>query len=460
MARRGAKDLAEVVRLCKTRGFVFASNEIHGGFANSFDYGPLGTLLKRNVEQAWWRRFVTQEEACFGLDSSVMLPPVVWEKSGHLENFSDPLVDCRKCGKRFRADHLSEVDDRDLMHKDLQNGPCPCGKVNPWSDQVSDVRDFNLMFESSVGPIANDGAKAFFRPETAQGTYLNFTNYTKTARPRLPLGIAQVGKAFRNEVTPGQFLFRTREFEQMELQWFCAAEDANNWLEHWLKEGMHWLLNDMGLRKESLRLCEHAPEKLAHYSLRTTDVEFHYPFGWGELWGFANRGTYDLSCHGVTHREPGGGQPFVPTVIEPALGLNRLVLAILCDAFAVEEVGSETRTVLHLSPTIAPYSIAVLPLIKNSQEQVEISEDIVRKFRTAQPHLNVTLEATSTKIGKKYRRQDEIGTPFCVTVDYDSITSGEVTVRDRDSMQQVRVNASELPSMSIPQLQALFPKSQ
>ncbi|GBG26577.1 Glycine--tRNA ligase [Hondaea fermentalgiana] len=470
-AARGAKDLQEIVRLCKTRGFVFASNDIHGGFANSFDFGPLGVLLKRNIEQSWWRRFVTEQDACYGLDSSVMLPPVVWEKSGHLQNFSDPLVDCRNCGKRYRADHLCEAEgndetNRQAMREVLSNGKCPCGKLQPWGEEVSKVRDFNLMFETLVGPVVEDGAAAFFRPETAQGTYLNFGNYTKTAQPRLPLGIAQVGKAFRNEVTPGQFLFRTREFEQMELQWFCRDEEAEQWFDHWLAEGLSWLHGTIGVRPESVRLCEHDASQLAHYARRTTDIEFKYPFGWGELWGFANRGTYDLSCHGVEYREPGGGKSFVPTVIEPALGLNRLVLAVLCDAFREETVitpggdgapdKEEKRTVLGFEPSIAPYALAVMPLVKNNAEQRGMSEQLVRDLRAASPHLSIVLETSSGSIGKRYRRYDEIGTPYCVTVDYDAPSTGQVTVRDRDSMAQVRIAASDLMSMNLTGLQRAF----
>jgi len=450
------KSMRDLVSLCKRRGFVFPTSEIYGGFSNSYDFGPLGTQLKKNLLDSWWRRFVTSQRNCHGIDSACLLPPKVWEQSGHLSNFTDPLVDCKSCGKRFRADHLVDDYQQDTCADSLAANKCPCGNLQIWGDDVSSVREFNLMFGTSVGPIEGQGSLAYLRPETAQGAYINFNNVATSAREKLPFGIAQTGKAFRNEVTPGNFIFRTREFEQMELQWFCTQEESPEWFEHWLNLAQDWLVNEVGIKPESVRLLEHEKDKLAHYAVRTVDIEFKFPFGWGELWGIANRGVYDLTCHGITYSNSASKEKCVPAVIEPALGLSRLVLAALSDAYEVEELpNNDKRTVLHLHHNIAPITWAVLPLIPKDEDQIRIATEIHSSLAMA-PYGCVDIDISRTGIGKRYRRQDEVGTPFCITIDFDSKTDSAVTVRERDSMKQIRLPVDVLTSSTPTQLLKMF----
>mmetsp|Transcript_27675 Transcript_27675/g.44274 ORF Transcript_27675/g.44274 Transcript_27675/m.44274 type:complete len:436 (-) Transcript_27675:1559-2866(-) len=413
----------KLVSLCKKRGFIYASAEIHGGLAGSFDYGPLGSRLKKNIVDSWWNRFVTQNPRVHGLDSCVLLPKRVWEASGHLEKFTDPVVDCKSCCSRFRADHVELA------------GKCPCGKEAAWENCQTPVRDFNLMFDTDVGAVSDSSNKAFFRPETAQGAYLNFTNVAASTSTKFPFGIGQVGKSFRNEIKTSQFVFRTREFEQMELQWFCRAEEGNKWLEHYTREASSWLFDTIGLDKSKVRFREHDTDELAHYSLRTTDIEYEYPFGWGELWGLSNRGVHDLTCHDITYVDQVTKEKFTPTVIEPALGLNRLILAVLSDAMYRNP--EKDRAVLRLSPEIAPYKVAILPLMGKNQDQVSLGEKLFHEF--AQRGCSTAFEAGGARVGKRYRRHDEIGTPYCITIDFDTMEDKCVTVRDRDSMEQTRV---------------------
>ena len=434
---------------------MFPTAELHGGLANAFDYGPLGALLKKNVLDLWWRRFVTQEPAVRALDSAVLLPPKVWEHSGHLSHFSDPLVDCKQCKRRFRADHVAGFEAA-RAEASLAAAGCPCGSLARWGEQVSEVRQFNLMFKTQVGPLEGAGSAAYLRPETAQGAYVNFAHVREVGAARLPFGIAQAGKAFRNEVTPGQFTFRTREFEQMELQWFCRPEEGNRWLEHWLAEGQAWLRGTLGLRAESTRLAEHAKEDLAHYARRTVDIEFKYPFGWGELWGFADRGTHDLACHGLSYSDPATKEQLVPNVVEPALGLSRLVLALICDAMDEETLkDGDKRTVLRFAPAVAPFSVALLPLAPKNELQLATCSALFAQL-AANPWGAPTVDTASTSIGKKYRRQDEAGTPFCATVDFLTAQDSCVTLRDRDSMRQVRIKIDDLATRTPAQLSRLF----
>mmetsp|Transcript_4114 Transcript_4114/g.7869 ORF Transcript_4114/g.7869 Transcript_4114/m.7869 type:complete len:465 (+) Transcript_4114:71-1465(+) len=456
---RGISELRDLVALCRQRGFVYESAAVHGGFANSFDFGPLGVALKQRLQESWWRRFVTRRSDVFGLDSAVLMPPKVWEHSGHLDNFTDPLVDCKTCQKRFRADHLADME---LVNAGaLREQPCPCSKLEKWGDEVSEVRTFNLMFETSVGPVVGEGNKAYFRPETAQGAFVNFENVAQSTNARLPFGIAQVGKAFRNEVTPGNYIFRTREFEQMELEWFCNPDEAEKWFDVWLDDAEDWLVNTVGIRPSSIKHVEHAPEDLAHYARRTVDIEFNFPFGWGELWGIANRGTYDLTCHGLHYKDKTNNTKVVPAVIEPALGLSRLVLAVLCDAYRVEEIGvkkngaKDERQLLALAPSIAPHHVAVLPLVSNNADLAEVARKIFTDIGE-QPFGSPVLDMSKTSIGKRYRRQDAVGTPYCATIDFETIEDQCVTVRDRDSMEQVRVPIKEVTTRTPDQLGDLF----
>jgi glycyl-tRNA synthetase len=428
-------DLRErVANLCKRRGFVFPSSEIYGGFRSTWDYGPLGVLLKRNVKDAWWRSMVQLRDDIVGIDAAILMAPKVWEASGHLSTFTDPLVDCRVCKERFRADHLPA------------SGACPnCGA----KDSFTEARHFNLMFKTFVGPVEDDASVAYLRPETAQGIFVNFLNVQTTTRRKIPFGIAQIGKSFRNEITPGNFIFRTREFEQMEMEFFVQPDDAARWYEYWCQERFRWF-TDLGIPEARLRLRPHDPEELSHYSAGTSDVEFDYPWGWGELEGIANRADFDLSQHtkfsgeDLSYYDQEHDRRYVPHVIEPALGADRAMLAFLLAAYDEEDVpnekgGTEKRTVLRFHPRLAPIAVAVLPLSRNDK-LVPVADEIAARLR---PHFMIDVDSAGS-IGRRYRRQDEVGTPWCVTVDFDTLDDRAVTVRDRDSMTQERVAIDDL----------------
>ncbi len=413
--------MEKVVSLCKRRGFIFQSAEIYGGFRSTYDYGPLGVNMLRNVKNAWWRSMVQLRDDVVGIDAAVLSPPRVWEVSGHLENFTDPLVDCRQCHSRWRADKLE--------------GPCPsCG-----SSDFTEARPFNLMFKTHAGPVEDEGAVAYLRPETAQGMFVNFANVLQTTRKRPPFGIAQVGKSFRNEITPQNFVFRTREFEQMEMEYFVPPDDGPRWHEYWIGERYRWYV-DLGMPTERLRLRPHQADELSHYSIATSDLEFRFPWGWDELEGIANRTDYDLRHHAdasgvhLDYFDPATGERYVPHVIEPAAGATRTMMAFLLAAYDEDVVTGEARTVLRLHHRLAPYQVAVLPLSK--KEQLELLAREV--LHLCQPHFMCDYDATQS-IGRRYRRHDEIGTPWCVTVDFDSLEDRAVTVRERDTTAQVRV---------------------
>ncbi len=423
----------QVVNLCKRRGFVFPSSEIYGGFRSTWDYGPLGVLLKRNVMEAWWRAMVQERDDIVGLDAAVLMAPKVWEASGHLATFSDPLVDCRNCKERWRADQLPEPDG--------EGGPaCPnCG-----SHDLTEARPFHLMFKTHVGPVEDDGAVAYLRPETAQGIFVNFANVLQTSRKKPPFGIAQQGKSFRNEITPGNFIFRTREFEQMEMEFFVPPDQGTKWFEYWCAERLRWY-TDLGIPADQLRLRSHEAEELSHYSTGTADVEFAYPWGWGELEGIANRTDYDLTQHAkfsgerLEYFDQASGERYVPHVIEPAAGVGRSMMAFLLAAYDEDDAGGEVRTVLRLHRRLAPIKVAVLPLSKKDT-LVPTAREVLKLL---QPRFMTDYDETQS-IGKRYRRQDEAGTPFCVTVDFDSLDDKAVTVRDRDTLEQERVPIAEL----------------
>ena len=450
------KTMEKLVALCKNRGFVFAGSEIYGGLANTWDYGPLGVEMKNNIKKAWWKKFVQESPYNVGLDAAILMNPQTWVASGHLGGFSDPLMDCRECKERFRADKLIEdycaetgtaldkpidaftqTEMKDFIEE--HNIPCPsCGKHN-----FTDIRQFNLMFKTFQGVTEDAKNTVYLRPDTAQGIFVNFTNGQRTTRKKLPFGIGQIGKSFRNEITPGNFIFRVREFEQMELEFFCQPGTDLEWFAYWRSFCKNWLLS-LGMTEEHLRLRDHDPEELCFYSKATTDFEFLFPFGWGELWGVADRTDYDLTQHqntsgkDLTYFDPDKNERYIPYVIEPSLGVERSFLAFLCDAYDEEEIGEgDVRTVLHLHPALAPFKAAVLPLSKKlSDKAVEIHNELAKYFPT-------DFDETGS-IGKRYRREDEIGTPFCITYDFDSETDGCVTVRDRDTMEQVRVPIAEL----------------
>ncbi|HSL59771.1 MAG TPA: glycine--tRNA ligase [Acidimicrobiales bacterium] len=419
----------KVVNLSKRRGFVFPSAEIYGGFRSTYDYGPIGVLLLRNVKQAWWRSMVQMRTDVVGLDAAILSPPAIWEASGHLKSFTDPLVDCRECGERFREDQLDDP------------STCPkCGAKNSFTE----ARQFNLMFKTHAGPVEDAGAVAYLRPETAQGMFTNFANVLNTSRKKPPFGIAQIGKSFRNEITPGGFIFRTREFEQMELEFFVPPDEAEQWYEYWLQERLRWYV-ELGIPESHLRLRAHDPDELSHYSSGTSDVEFLFPWGWGELEGIANRGDYDLTQHAehsgedLSYFDQATNTRYRPHVIEPAAGATRTMMAFLLAAYDEEEVKGETRVVLRLHHRIAPYQIAVLPLSKKD-DLVPPAQEVLGLL---QPHFMCDYDETQA-IGRRYRRQDELGTPYCVTIDFDTLDDHAVTVRDRDSMEQERVPIAEL----------------
>ena len=441
-----AVTMDEIVSLCKRRGFIFQSSEIYGGFASTWDYGPLGVELKRNVKQAWWDAVVRQRDDMVGLDAAILMHPQTWVASGHVATFNDPLVDCKKCNSRFRADHV-----------DL-SAPCPvCGA----KDSFTEPRQFNMMFRTAVGPVEKeDGSNiAYLRPETAQGIFVNFVNVQTTTRKKLPFGIAQIGKAFRNEITPGNFTFRTREFEQMEIEYFCREEDAERLYNEWIEARFQWYL-DLGINREKLSLRVHDAADLAHYSKGTTDIEYQFPFIQepAELEGIANRSNYDLTQHAqhsgqkMSYFDQERNEHIVPHVIEPSAGADRATLAFLVDAYNEEEVKpGDTRVVLKFSPKLAPVKVAVLPLKKNEPRIVEVA----RKLQKSLLKKTDAVYDDTGAIGKLYRRQDEIGTPFCVTVDFDTIEKdNSVTVRDRDTMEQERVPLDSVERYLLDKLEA------
>ncbi len=452
------KSMDKIVDLCKSKGYVYPGSEIYGGLANTWDYGPLGVELKNNIKKAWMKKFVQENKYNVGLDSAILMNPQAWVASGHIGGFSDPLMDCKECKTRHRADNLIEDFDgtnvagwtNEQMTDYIRehNICCPnCGKSN-----FTDIRQFNLMFKTFQGVTEDSKSELYLRPETAQGIFVNFANIQRTTRKKVPFGVAQIGKSFRNEITPGNFIFRVREFEQMELEFFCKPGTDLEWFSYWRGFCRDFLLS-LGLKEENIRLRDHSPEELCFYSKATTDFEYLFPFGWGELWGVADRTDYDLTQHiktsgkSLEYFDPETNEKYIPYVIEPSLGVERLFLSIVTEAYDEEELTSvdkngnekkETRTVMHLHPALAPYKAAVLPLVKKLTPQAEeVFEMLSKKFM-------VTFDETGT-IGKRYRRQDEIGTPFCITYDFDTLEKdGCVTVRDRDTMEQERISIDKL----------------
>ncbi len=448
------KTMDMIVNLAKGRGFVYPGSEIYGGLANAWDYGPLGVELKNNIKRAWWKKFVQENPYNVGLDSAIIMNPETWVASGHLGGFSDPLMDCRQCKTRHRADKLIEdyvaqnglsdnpaaMSDEEMMSyiRDHQIACPDCG-----SHDFTDIRKFNLMFKTFQGVTEDSSSTLYLRPETAQGIFVNFKNIQRTTRRKLPFGVGQIGKSFRNEITPGNFIFRIREFEQMELEFFCKPGTDLEWFDYWRSFCRDWLIN-LGMNEESLRLRDHDKDELCFYSKATTDFEFLFPFGWGELWGVADRTDYDLTQHAehsgepMEYFDPETNEKYVPYVIEPSLGADRVTLAFLCNAYdeEVDEKGDK-RVVLRLHPALAPFKAAVLPLSKKlSDKAMEIKNDLAKEFM-------VDFDDAGS-IGKRYRREDEIGTPFCITYDFESVEDGCVTVRERDSMEQVRIPITEL----------------
>jgi glycyl-tRNA synthetase len=425
----------KIVSLCKRRGFVFQSSEIYGGISSSYDYGHYGVLLKNNVKAQWWRSMLQERDDIVALDSAIIQHPRTWEASGHLAGFTDPLVDCRTCKLRFRADHLdvSACGRKPSKHP----GETP-------DCDLTEARDFNLMFETKVGPVQEEGSTVYLRPETAQGIFLNFKQYLQFARKKPPFGIAQIGKSFRNEITPGNFIFRTREFEQMEMEFFVPPADVERWHEHWLEQRLNWYTN-LGIRPDHLRLRAHDPDELSHYSSATSDVEYLYPIGWQELEGIANRGDFDLTQHAqhsgqnLEYFDTASGERYLPYVIEPAAGVDRSLLAFLVDAYDEDEIGGEERTVLRLHPQLAPVKVAVLPLVRKAS-QPELAREVFTELRE---RMQAEYDEGGA-IGRRYRRQDEIGTPWAVTIDHQSLEDRTVTLRDRDSLTQTRVAIDEL----------------
>ena len=448
------ENMEKIVSLCKGRGYVYPGSEIYGGLANTWDYGPLGVELKNNIKNAWRKKFIQENKYNVGLDAAILMNPQTWVASGHVGGFSDPLIDCKECKTRHRADKLIEEwmhehnceevvdgwsDDKMINYMKENHIACPnCGKEN-----FTDIRKFNLMFKTFQGVTEDAKAEIYLRPETAQGIFVNFKNVQRTTRRKLPMGIAQIGKSFRNEITPGNFTFRTREFEQMELEFFCKPGTELEWHAYWKEFCKNWLLS-LGIKEENIRLRDHSKEELSHYSNATTDIEFTFPFGWGELWGIASRTDFDLSKHmehskqDLSYLDPETNEKYIPYVIEPSLGCDRVALAFLCNSYEEQEIAEgDVRTVLHLHPALAPYKVAVLPLSKKlSDKASEVYEMLSKKFMCDYD------EAGS--IGKRYRREDEIGTPYCVTIDFDTLEDNQVTIRDRDTMEQVRVSVDEL----------------
>ena len=448
------KSMETIVNLCKNRGYIYPGSEIYGGLANTWDYGPLGNELKNNIKAAWRKKFIQENPHNVGLDAAILMNPETWVASGHIGGFSDPLIDCKECKTRHRADKLIEewaheqgkdmiadgMTEEQLINFIKENKiPCPkCGKTN-----FTDIRKFNLMFKTFQGVTEDTTSEIYLRPETAQGIFVNFKNVLRTTRKKMPMGIAQIGKAFRNEITPGNFTFRTREFEQMELEFFCKPGEDLEWFEYWRNFCKEWLLS-LGMKEENIRLRDHKKEELVFYSKATTDIEFAFPFGWGELWGIADRTDYDLSRHmehskqDLSYLDAETNEKYVPYCIEPSLGCDRAALAFLCNSYEEQEIAEgDTRVVLHLHPALAPFKVAVLPLSKKlSDKAEEIYTKLSKKFMCDYD--------VAGSIGKRYRREDEIGTPYCVTIDFDTLEDDSVTIRDRDTMEQVRVKIDEL----------------
>ena len=446
--------MEEIVNLCKNRGYVYPGSEIYGGLSNTWDYGPLGVEFKNNIKKAWMKKFVQENKYNVGLDAAILMNPETWVASGHIGGFSDPLIDCKECKTRHRADKLIEdwmkehdctevvdgwPDEKMIQYINENHIVCPeCGKQN-----FTSIRKFNLMFKTYQGVTEDSKSEIYLRPETAQGIFVNFKNVLRTTRRKLPMGIAQIGKSFRNEITPGNFTFRTREFEQMELEFFCKPGTDLEWFQYWRSFCENWLLS-LGMKKENMRLRDHGKEELSFYSKGTTDIEFLFPFGWGELWGIADRTDYDLKQHAehskedFTYLDQETGEKFIPYCVEPSLGCDRVALAFLCNGYEKEEIAEgDTRIVLKLHPFLAPYKVAVLPLSKKLSEKAEeVYENLSKKFMCDYD------EAGS--IGKRYRREDEIGTPFCITIDFETENDNSATIRDRDTMEQVRVKIDEL----------------
>lgn len=449
------KTMEKIVALCKSRGFVFSGSEIYGGLANSWDYGPLGVEFKNNIKKAWWQKFIQESPYNVGVDCAILMNSDVWVASGHVAGFSDPLMDCKECKSRFRADKLVEdhmtesgvevasadgwTNEQLKEYIESNNIDCPkCGKLN-----YTDIRKFNLMFKTFAGVTEDSTNEIYLRPETAQGIFVNFKSVQRTSRKKVPFGIGQIGKAFRNEITPGNFIYRIREFEQMELEFFCKPGTDLEWFEYWRSYCWQFLLN-LGIDKEGLRMRDHGEEELSFYSKATSDIEYLFPFGWGELWGIADRTDYDLKKHqehsgqDLTYLDPTTNERYTPYCIEPSLGADRVTLAFLVEAYDEEELeGGDVRTVMHLHPALAPYKAAILPLSKKlSENALDIYSQLSKKF-------NVEYDEAGS-IGKRYRRQDEIGTPFCITIDFDTLEDQSVTIRNRDTMEQERVKISEL----------------
>ena len=448
------KSMETIVNLCKNRGYIYPGSEIYGGLANTWDYGPLGNELKNNIKAAWRKKFIQENPHNVGLDAAILMNPETWVASGHIGGFSDPLIDCKECKTRHRADKLIEewaheqgkdmiadgMTEEQLINFIKENKiPCPkCGKTN-----FTDIRKFNLMFKTFQGVTEDTTSEIYLRPETAQGIFVNFKNVLRTTRKKMPMGIAQIGKAFRNEITPGNFTFRTREFEQMELEFFCKPGTDLEWFNYWKEFCKNWLLS-LGMKEENIRLRDHEQEELVFYSKATTDIEFAFPFGWGELWGIADRTDYDLSRHmehskqDLSYLDAETNEKYVPYCIEPSLGCDRAALAFLCNSYEEQEIAEgDIRVVLHLHPALAPFKVAVLPLSKKlSDKAEEIYTNLSKKFMCDYD--------VAGSIGKRYRREDEIGTPYCVTIDFDTLEDDSVTIRDRDTMEQVRVKIDEL----------------
>lgn len=443
------KDMDKLIAHAKNSGFVYQGSEIYDGLANTWDYGPLGVEMKNNIKKLWWKRFIQESPYNVGLDSAIFMNPRVWEATGHVGGFSDPLIDCKHCKTRHRADKLIEDFDPDV-HSDgwepekmmsfirEHHIQCPdCG-----SEDFTDIREFELMFKTSMGVVKDAKSVVYLRPETAQGIFVNFKNIQRTSRKKVPFGIGQIGKSFRNEITPGNFIFRTREFEQMELEFFCKPDTDLEWFEYW-KKGCMQFLYDLGLNKDNLRFRDHEQAELSFYSKATSDIEYLYPFGWGELWGIADRTNYDLSRHqeyskkNLEYLDPETNQKYIPYVIEPSVGADRLFLSVLADAYDEEQLENDTRLVMHFHPAVAPIKAAILPLTKKQSDQaMEVYTMLAKEF-------NVEFDVAG-QIGKRYRRQDAVGTPYCITVDFDTENDQSVTLRDRDTMEQVRLPISEL----------------
>ena len=449
--------------LAKTSGFVYPGSDIYGGLANAWDYGHNGVLLKNNIKKAWWQKFIQEHRLNVGIDAAILMNPEVWVASGHVSNFNDPMIDCKSCKNRFRADQLieawwetdagseakAEAEEKNTVLDEFSNEQlldyiaeynvtCPnCG-----ASDFTDVRQFNLMFKTFQGVTEDSQSEIYLRPETAQGIFVNYANVQRSSRKKIPFGIGQIGKAFRNEITPGNFIFRTREFEQMELEFFCEPGTDMEWFDYW-RQFCYDFVCSLGIKEDKLRFRDHSQEELSHYSKGTTDIEYKFPFGWGELWGIANRTDYDLKQHmehsgeDMTYFDQVNDKKYIPYVIEPSVGVDRLFLMVYADAYEEEEVDGDTRTVLHLHPALAPIKIAILPLSK------KLSDKAIKLYDLLSPHYSVQFDERQS-IGKRYRRQDEIGTPYCICYDFDTLDDNQVTIRDRDSMEQVRIPIDEL----------------